>query len=80
VLPSVLDLFSSCPGRPAPTGLTVSDLSYLKALYTAGIPITMHDWNRGEHGGTVDQVAGRMGTLLDGHGALLKPGAAPERR
>jgi hypothetical protein len=81
VLPSVIDLFAgACPGRSAPTGLTRSDLAYLKALYTAGIPITHQDWNRGEHGGTVDQVAGRMGMLLAGHGSLMIPGAKPVLR
>lgn len=80
VLPSVLDLFAGpCPGRPQPTGLTRSDLAYLKALYTAGNPITERDWNWSQHGGTADQIAGRMGMLLAGSGNLPSPGAKPER-
>jgi hypothetical protein len=35
VLPSITDLFASCPGRPAPDGLTPADTAYLTALYTA---------------------------------------------
>ena len=80
VLPSVLDLFAgACAGRPAPTGLTPSDLAYLKAVYTAGRRITEPEWSRAGGGGTVDQVAGRMGMLLAGHGSFPSPGAAPER-
>jgi beta-lactamase regulating signal transducer with metallopeptidase domain len=80
VLPSVLDLFAgACPGRSEPTGLTRTDLAYLKALYTAGSPITQRDWNWSEHGGSVDQIAGRMGMLLAGAGDFPAPGAKPER-
>jgi hypothetical protein len=35
-LPSITDLFASCPGRAAPNGLTPADGAYLTALYTAG--------------------------------------------
>jgi len=79
-LPSVLDLFAgACPGRAAPTGLTRGDLAYLKALYTAGNPITTRNWNWQQHGGSVYQVVGRMGMLLAGSGDLPAPGAKPVR-
>jgi beta-lactamase regulating signal transducer with metallopeptidase domain len=35
VLPSITDLFATCPGRPAPDGLTPADTAYLTALYWA---------------------------------------------
>jgi hypothetical protein len=35
-LPSITDLFASCPGRVAPDGLTLADTAYLHALYAAG--------------------------------------------
>ena len=80
-LPSVLDLFvGPCPGRSAPTGLTRGDLAFLKALYTAGAPITQRDWNWSDHGGSVDQISGRMGMLLAGSGTLIVPGAKPVLR
>jgi hypothetical protein len=80
-LPSILDLFAGpCPGRAAPTGLTRGDLSFLKALYTAGSPITQRDWNWSQHGGSVDQISGRMGMLLAGSGSLIVPGAKPVLR
>ncbi len=80
-LPSVLDLFvGPCPGRSAPTGLTRGDLAFLKALYTAGAPITQRDWNWSDHGGSVDQISGRMGMLLAGSGTLIIPGAKPVLR
>jgi hypothetical protein len=79
-LPSVLDLFvGGCEGRAKPTGLTRGDLAYLKALYTAGSPITTRDWNWQQHGGSIYQVAGRMSTLLSGAVNLLSPGAKPIR-
>jgi hypothetical protein len=34
-LPSIVDLFADCPGRPAPEGLTPPDVAYLHALYGA---------------------------------------------
>jgi hypothetical protein len=80
-LPSVLDLFAgACQGHAAPTSLTRSDLAYLKALYTAGGPISRKDWNHAQRGGTVDQVAGRMDMLLEGKGSLIEPGAKPVLR
>ena len=80
-LPSVLDLFvGPCPGRSAPTGMTRGDLAFLKALYTAGAPITQRDWNWSDHGGSVDQISGRMGMLLAGNGTLIIPGAKPVLR
>jgi hypothetical protein len=36
-LPSILDLYASCPGREPPTSLTEADISFLKALYAADI-------------------------------------------
>ena len=81
VLPSVLDLFAgSCGGRATPSGLTPSDLAYLRALYTAGRSITAPEWTRAEGGGTVDQIAGRMAMLMTGHGSLPVPGPKPEKR
>jgi beta-lactamase regulating signal transducer with metallopeptidase domain len=79
-LPSVLDLFADCQERPTPTGLTRGDIAYLRALYTGGNRITLHDWTRTRETGTLDQVAGRMGMLLSGSGYLPSPSAAPERR
>jgi hypothetical protein len=35
VLPSITDLFATCPGRAAPEGLTPADTAFLEALYTA---------------------------------------------
>jgi beta-lactamase regulating signal transducer with metallopeptidase domain len=35
VLPSITDLFATCPNRPAPDGLTPADTAYLTALYWA---------------------------------------------
>jgi hypothetical protein len=35
VLPSITDLFATCPGRAAPDSLTPADTAYLTALYTA---------------------------------------------
>jgi beta-lactamase regulating signal transducer with metallopeptidase domain len=35
VLPSITDLFATCPGRTAPDGLTPADTAYLTALYWA---------------------------------------------
>jgi beta-lactamase regulating signal transducer with metallopeptidase domain len=35
VLPSITDLFATCPGRPAPDGLTPADTAYLTGLYSA---------------------------------------------
>jgi hypothetical protein len=81
VLPSVLDLFAGdCGARPAPTGLTRSDLAYLKAVYTAGRRITESEWSRADAGSTVDSVVGRMGMLLAGHGSFPAPGPKPELR
>jgi hypothetical protein len=81
VLPSITDLFAGpCAGRPEPTGLTRSDLAYLRSLYTAGSSLAQNDWGWSEHGGPVDQIAGRMSMLLAGHGTVLTPGAKPERR
>lgn len=81
VLPSVLDLFAdSCSGRPAPDGLTPSDLAYLKALYTAGRPITDPKWSWASGGGTVEQIAGRMAMLMGGQGSMPTPGSKPEQR
>lgn len=78
-LPSVTDLFAGpCPGRAVPTGLTRSDLAYLKAVYSADRPLT-----GGVEGATpweapsLDQVAGRMGALLAGAAPLPAPGAVP---
>ena len=80
VLPSVLDLFAGPCGGPARAGLTRTDLAYLKAVYTAGRRISEPEWSRAEGGGSVDQVAGRMGMLLSGHGVLPSPGPAPDKR
>jgi beta-lactamase regulating signal transducer with metallopeptidase domain len=81
VLPSVLDLFAgSCAGRAAPSGITPSDLAYLRALYTAGRSITAPEWTQVEGGGTVDQIAGRMAMLMSGHGSMPVPGPKPEKR
>jgi hypothetical protein len=79
-LPSVLDLYAgSCPGRTAPTGLTPSDLAYLKAVYTAEDRIWQPVWNEGPGGfpPKPDDVAGRMGMLLSGAAPLPAPGAKP---
>jgi len=83
-LPSVLDLFAGpCPGRAAPSGLTPTDLAYLKAVYSANAPIWQPplSWfgvgNVGRGGPTLDQVAGRMGMLLAGAAPLPSPGATP---
>jgi hypothetical protein len=80
-LPSVLDLFAGpCKGRAPPTGLTRSDLAYLKAVYTADQPIWQPTFSRGRSSApTLDQVADRMGRLLAGAGTLTSPGVAPER-
>jgi hypothetical protein len=79
-LPSVLDLYAgACEGRPAPTGLTPSDLAYLKAVYTAEDRIWQPVWNEGPGGfpPKPDDVAGRMGMLLSGAAPLPAPGAKP---
>jgi hypothetical protein len=79
-LPSVLDLYAgSCPGRSAPTGLTPTDLAYLKAVYTAEDRIWQPVWNEGPGGfpPKPDDVAGRMGMLLSGAAPLPAPGAKP---
>ena len=79
-LPSVLDLYAGpCQGRAAPTGLTPSDLAYLKAVYTAEDRIWQPVWNEGPGGfpPKPDDVAGRMGQLLSGAAPLPAPGAKP---
>jgi hypothetical protein len=78
-LPSVLDLFAGpCPGRAAPTGLTRTDLAYLKAVYSADEPIWRPELSRSRGAPpTLDQVAARMGRLMAGAGALPAPGATP---
>jgi hypothetical protein len=79
-LPSVLDLFTGpCQGRAEPTGLTPSDLAYLKAVYTAEDRIWQPVWNAGPGGfpPKLDDVAGRMGMLLAGAAPLPAPGAKP---
>ena len=79
-LPSVLDLFTGpCQGRTAPTGLTPTDLAYLKAVYTAEDRIWQPVWNEGPAGDPPkrDDVAGRMGMLLAGAAPLPAPGAKP---
>lgn len=76
-LPSVIDLFAGpCAGRPAPTGLTATDLAYLKAAYTAGGRITRPDWQNGAGEATLEDVAGRMGMILAGATDLPNPGVA----
>jgi hypothetical protein len=81
VLPSVLDLFAGpCSGRAAPTGLTRTDLAYLRAAYTADQPIWQPIFSRAKSATpTLDQVSDRMGRLLAGAGTLPSPGVAPER-
>jgi hypothetical protein len=81
-LPSVLDLFAGpCQGRAAPTGLTPTDLAFLKAAYTAETPIWRPDLSRARSSPpTLDQVAARMGRLLAGAGSLPSPGAKPVNR
>ena len=78
-LPSVLDLFvGPCQGRPAPTGLTRTDLAYLKAVYSADEPIWRPTFSRSRAAPpTLDQVAARMGQLMAGAGTLPAPGPAP---
>jgi hypothetical protein len=78
-LPSVLDLFAGpCEGRPAPTGLTPTDLAYLKAVYSADEPIWKPDLSRSRSAApTLDQVAARMGKLMAGAGSLPAPGPTP---
>jgi hypothetical protein len=79
-LPSVLDLYAgACQGRTAPTGLTPTDLAYLKAVYTAEDRIWQPVWNEGPGGlpPKPDDVAGRMGMLLSGAAPLPQPGAKP---
>jgi hypothetical protein len=78
VLPSVIDLFAGpCAGRAAPSGLTPTDLAYLKAVYSADGPIWQPPltWARGDP--SLDQVAGRMGMLLAGAAPLPAPGVRP---
>jgi hypothetical protein len=59
-LPSITDLFASCPGRAAPTGLTSADMAYLHALYTGD------EMARAEHPAVVgDVVAGMAARLAD---------------
>jgi hypothetical protein len=79
-LASVLDLYAGpCSGRTAPTGLTPTDLAYLKAVYTAEDRIWQPVWNAGPGGlpPKPDDVAGRMGMLLSGAAPLPAPGAKP---
>jgi hypothetical protein len=78
-LPSVLDLFAGpCHGAAAPTGLTRTDLAYLKAAYTADEPIWRPPLTRARSAApTVSQVSDRMGRLLSGAGSMPSPGAAP---
>jgi hypothetical protein len=77
-LPSVIDLYAGpCPGRPAPTGLTPTDLAYLKAVYSAGSPIWQKQWTRAQADVPLDLVTARMGKLLAGAAPLPTPGAKP---
>jgi hypothetical protein len=76
-LPSVIDMFSACPGRPAPDGLTAADFAYLTAVYSADLSITQTRLqgpfppprgNQSIEEPTLDQVAGRMAALLKAAG------------
>lgn len=80
-LPSIMDLFAgACPGRPAPTGLTPTDLAYLKAVYTAGARLSRPDLDEGAAHATTEDVAGRLGMLLAGAAPVPVPGVAPVKQ
>jgi len=56
-LPSVIDVLApSCPGRPAPDGLTAADAAYLTSLYTTDL--------EADGAGQEGDIAGRMASIL----------------
>jgi beta-lactamase regulating signal transducer with metallopeptidase domain len=57
-LPSITDLFASCPGRAAPTGLTPADMAYLHALYAGD------EKSRTDHPAVVAEVVDGMAARL----------------
>jgi beta-lactamase regulating signal transducer with metallopeptidase domain len=68
-LPSITDLFATCPGRAAPDGLTLADTSYLHALYAAnpGKRIGGHPafaQTQGDHPALLADVVDGMAPLL----------------
>jgi beta-lactamase regulating signal transducer with metallopeptidase domain len=69
VLPSVTDLFASCPGRTAPDGLTPADAAFLTALYAA---------KTGKKGDEQADIATHMASIL-GASASARAEAAAER-
>jgi hypothetical protein len=56
VLPSVIDLFATCPDREPPDGLTPTDAAYLTALYESD--------PEGKKTGEQGDIAGRMASIL----------------
>jgi hypothetical protein len=64
-LPSITDLFASCPGHAAPEGLTAADIAYLRALYGADHTI----WAKGRSA-VAEDVAKAMASRLAGEARL----------
>ncbi len=69
ILPSVIDLFSACPDRDAPDGLTPADAAYLTALYAADL--------EANKAGEQTEIANRMAKILIPAKAAARTGAEP---